>query len=132
MEMEASIRDFQKYMIQYHQENFVEIDVTGKFEHYALDPNRQKVRTVQAAFGLRQGDGEYLEKQIRENLRNAIIKNGDTDKFGRRYKAYIPITGKNGHREEIEVGFIVDFPNMSYNGNVARLTTAYLPGRNKK
>ena len=71
-ETEASIRDFQKYMIGYHQENFVEIDVAGKFESYMLDPNRPKARTIQAAFGLRQGDGEYLEKQVRENLRNAI------------------------------------------------------------
>ncbi len=129
---EAAIRDFQKYMIQYHQDSFVEIDIAGKLEGYVLDPNRPKVRTIQSAFGLKQGDGEYLEKQIRENLRVARIINNDTDKFGRRYRAYIPITGKNGHREEIEVGFIVDFPNNGFDGNSARLATAYLPGRNRK
>ena len=131
-EQEKAIREFQKYMIQYHQESFVEIDRKGKLEGYVLDPNRPKVKTLQTAFGLRQGDGNYLETQIRENLRFARITNKDTDEYGRRYKAYVPIMGKNGHREDIEVGFIVDFPNNRYNGGMARLATAYLPGRNKK
>lgn len=130
--MEASIRDFQKYMIQYHQENFVEIDANGKFENYVLKSDNPKSRVLQSAFNLKQGDGEYLENQIRENLKHAQITAKDTDIHGRRYRALIPITGKNGHREEIEVGFIVDFPDNRFDGNMARLITAYLEGKKKK
>ena len=130
--MEASIRDFQKYMIRYHQENFVEIDTNGKFENYVLKSDNPKSRGLQSAFNLKLGDGEYLENQIRENLKHAQITAKDTDIHGRRYRALIPITGKNGHGEEIEVGFIVNFPDNRFDGNMARLTTAYLEGKKKK
>ena len=131
-EMEASIRDFQKYMIRYHQDSFVEIDTAGKLDGYALNINHPSggshARVIRRAFGLSDGDGEYLEKQIRQNLINASITIKKTTEHGRIYNALIPITGRNGHTEEMEVGFIVDFPDDKFTGDTARLTTAYMRG----
>ena len=66
-EMETSIRDFQKYMIKYHQESFVTIDTAGKLEGYALNINHPSggshARVIRRAFGLSDSDGEYLEKR---------------------------------------------------------------------
>lgn len=128
-EMESAIQSFQKYMIQYHQESFVEIDTARKLDGYALNINHETggshARVIRRAFGLSDGDGEYLGKQIRQNLIRATIKDKRTAGHGRIYNALVPITGKNGHTEEIEVGFIVDFPDDRFNGNAARLTTVY-------
>lgn len=132
-EMEEAIKDFQKYMIKYHQESFVIIDTAGKLDGYALNINHPRggshARVIRRAFGLSDGDGEYLEKQIRQNLIRATIKEKQTANFGRIYNAFVPITGKNGNEEEIEVGFIVDFPDERFDGNTARLTTVYMRGR---
>ena len=132
-EQEKAIRDFQKYMIQYHQESFVTINTAGKLDGYALDLNHPKggshARVLRQAFGLQDGDGSYLEREIRQNLRKSSITAKETNEHGRIYNAVVPITGRNGHKEEIEVGFIVDFPDNRFDGNNARLTTVFLRGK---
>ena len=120
-------------MIQYHQESFVTINTAGKLDGYALDLNHPKggshARVLRQAFGLQDGDGSYLEREIRQNLRKSSITTKETNEHRRIYNTVVPITGRNGYKEEIEVGFIVDFPDNRFDGNTARLATAYLEGK---
>ena len=135
--LERKVAEYHMYKMKHMQDRFIKIDADGKLNGYSLNPTHpkggDKANVFMAAFGYEQGDGALLEAEIRKNIKHAEIITKDKDLYGRRYRAYIPITGKNGHRETIEVGFVVDSINAPKPiFGKARLTTAFLGGKKRK
>ena len=128
--LETAAQNYQMYKLRNGKDSVV-IDSEGKFKNYCLNPEsdrgKSKARTFKSALGFEQDDYKYLEEQIRAGLSTAKIEAKESTEWGRIYNSIIPVKGKEGNTVDVTVGWIFDYKtSAAYNGNEARLVTAYI------
>lgn len=98
----------------------------GKIVAYLLNPDHEgnggKAKFFEDHLWITKSDWIYLHCQLVDALRNVTYEDVRIDKYGVRFKANLPVTGKNGETATIETGWIVRL------GERASFVTAY-PGK---
>ena len=100
--------------------------ITGYIFCQDNEKGKHKARVLAKAFGLEFNaeDAEYLRSALAKGLASGVVIGAQESAYGLKYKVNIAITGKNGHIEDVETGWILDDGS-----DTPRLLTAYLRGR---
>ena len=94
-----------------------------KLKRYALDPERQpnKAEAFRLALGYTSEDSEEVAAKVYEYVADYEPEYRDETPHGKRYTTQMVMTGKNGKKAKVKVGWIID------NGaDTMRLTTVFV------
>ncbi|UZP02664.1 hypothetical protein JW813_13225 [Clostridium botulinum] len=107
-------------------------DMSKKLLGYCLNKQNTKGKNKAIVFektlGFNKDNYYLLEAQLKESLKNSILKFRDINKYGFPFSAFIEVQGIDGNSKTIETGWIFE----PHNAEKIRLVTAYVANQKKQ